>query len=145
VWDDTDIVGLTKQGAGTLTMVWQATGHTTLACEAGSPLNGNTAQIEAQVELHVLPNGSVQGVGRTRVAVAGRSFSTQGRYTGTTTINQGTLTVHGDYNGDGAVDGADFVALMHFGDSGQVNLATRQFTMHTLDNVLINWGDGAAH
>lgn len=140
VWDDTDIVHLTiNTGAGNDQIVWRASGHTTLNCGSGSPLTGKLAQIEQRVDAQIQPSGAIHGRGQTRISVNGLNHSFQGRFTGATTVNQGVLTVHGDFNTDGVVDGADFLVWrLHMHEHGTVDIRTKHSTNSFIDNILFD-------
>jgi hypothetical protein len=133
VWDDTDIVHLTKEGAGTLVLAWTARGHTTLGCGAGSPVTGQVAQIEQRVQARVGPGGAIAGESHTRVTIAGKQQVFHGNYRGTTTVNAGTLSVQSE---DGDTDGNDFLAL-RMRQHGTINLATKQWTAIYIDDIII--------
>jgi len=137
VWDDTDIVHLTKEGAGTLNLAWRARGHTTLDCGTGNPLTGKTARIEQQVDAHV-HDGTVRGRAQTRIAIGDHNLLFTGNFTGTTTVNDGVLTLHGDYNADGHVDGSDYAMLMR--QAGTLDLGSRHWTSLNIIGVLIDAG-----
>jgi hypothetical protein len=134
VWDDSDIVHLTKEGAGTLILGWSAKGHTTLNCGTGSPLTGQVAQIEQRVQARIGPGGAIRGQAHTRVIVAGRQRSLQGNYIGTAAINAGTLSVQAEVRGD--VDGNDFLAL-RMREHGTINLSTKQWTGFYIDDFIV--------
>ena len=133
LWEDTDIVHLTKQGAGTLTLAWRARGHTTLQCGAGNPLTNQTVRIEQHIEAHV-HNGAIRGRGQTRVVLGNHELLLHGSFIGTTTVNQGTLSVQGDWNGNGK----DYVMRMR--QAGTLDIAAEQWTMLSIIGVLIDAG-----
>ena len=135
VWDDTDIVHLTKQGAGTLTMGWTAHAQMTLTCTTGASTTTQVAQIEQRMQVHIMANGvATQGQGQVRISVGNRKHVFTGRYKGTTTVNDGALSLSGDFNADGDVDGADFLLMRQH---GTVDRGTRQFTGFYIDDIII--------
>jgi len=133
VWDDTDVVHLTKEGAGTLVLSWTVGGQTTLNCGAHSPLNGQVARIEERVRADVMANGAVQGQAHVRLAVANKHQLFNGRFVGTATVGSASLDVTGNVYA-GETDGADFLAIRQH---GTVNRATQQWTNIYIDDIII--------
>ena len=133
VWDDTDIVHLTKEGAGTLEMSWRARGHAILTCTTGSSTTTHAARIEQRVDASLTQGGVVEGKAQTKISIAGKQEVFQGQYRGSTTVSAGTLSVHG------VVDAADYVLWRKASmtQDGTLDLATRQWTSLTLTEVLI--------
>jgi hypothetical protein len=139
VWDDSDIVNLTKQGAGTLELSWTARGRTTLQCGSGSPLTNQTARIEQRIHARVTPNGAIHGQGQTRLVLGNRDIVIPGHYRGTTTINDGNLSVSGDFVGKKVIDGGDLVIWqLRMHTHGTVNVASKSFTNHVIDSVVFD-------
>ena len=122
-----------------MTLSWNARGHTTLYCGSGSPLNGQVAQIRQHIEAHIERDGRIVGHGPTHISIGNRHLSFEGRYIGTTTINQGTLAVQADYNGDRTVDAADFVVWrIRLKEHGTIDLGAKQFTSHVINSVVFD-------
>ena len=134
VWDDTDIVHLTKEGAGTLTIGWKAHAEMMLTCTTGGSTTTQLVQIEERMQVHVMANGATQGQGHVRVSVGNRHRVFTGRYTGTTTVNGGVLSLSGDFNNDGRVEGQDFLRMKQH---GTIDRDTRQFTSFYIDDIII--------
>jgi hypothetical protein len=138
VWDDTDIVHLTVPILeGNDSISWRARGHATLTCNDGSSTTTRPAQLEQRVQARITRGGAIQGHGQTRVSSGDLQHSFSGNFTGTTTVNAGTLSLAGDFDADGKVDGADYVVWrMHMGLHGTVNLTTKQAGFY-IDDIII--------
>ena len=141
VWVDIDRTPLNLTvplGDGDDKISWRARGHTTLDCGLGSPLTGQVAQIQQHVQARV-HGGVIAGDAQTSVRVGNRQIVFHGNYTGTTTLNQGTLSFQGDANGHSQVNAAD-LAVWHvrYQDAGTINLPAKQFTSHTMTGFMID-------
>jgi hypothetical protein len=142
VWDDTDIVHLTKEGAGTLVLSWTARGHTTMNCGANSPLTGQVARIEERVRVRVMPGGAVQGQAHVRVLVGHKQHVFNGRFTGRAMVTPGSIALAGAVQDtDRDTDASDFLLLRQH---GTLNPATKQWTNIYIDAVASFCRVGAA-
>ena len=134
VWDDTDIVHLTKQGAGTLTIGWTA--HDQVRLRALPVLRPPRSRRSKSACRSTSCRTAARRMARARCASAcgNRHRVFTGRYTGTTTVNEGTLSLFGDFNGDGDVDGQDFLRMQQH---GTIDRVTRQSTSFYIDDIII--------
>ena len=102
--------------------------------------DGQTADIEQRIQARVNPNGVTHGQGQTRLVLGNRDIVIPGHYRGTTTLNQWTLSLSGDFDGDRRVDGNDFLIWTHLRmhTHGTVNVASKSFTSHVIDSVVFD-------